>query len=129
MVAARLVKRAADQVYFKTANLVIKIYSAGNIDFVRNSLTVNDHCAPFADAFATVTGYVENLNKSSSIDEAEFSDHMKALTDSFSSLSIHQTLQEKLNVFSREAVEFAEIPRARSALTSSLRGSLYVPMR
>ena len=71
--------------------------------------TVNDHCAPFADAFATVTGYVENLNKSSSIDEADFSDHMKALTDSFSSLSIHQTLQEKLNVFSREAVEFVNV--------------------
>lgn len=73
---------------------------------------VNEHCAPFADAFNTVTGYVENLNTSSTIDETTFGGFMAELSGSFSALNVHGALQEKLAVFAQEAIDFVKVVKA-----------------
>jgi 2-polyprenyl-3-methyl-5-hydroxy-6-metoxy-1,4-benzoquinol methylase len=69
---------------------------------------VNNQCEPFADAFKSVTSYVENLNKTSEIDLNVFDQQMSGLSDAFSNLSVHASLQKKLITFSKEAVDFVK---------------------
>jgi 2-polyprenyl-3-methyl-5-hydroxy-6-metoxy-1,4-benzoquinol methylase len=70
---------------------------------------MNSNMEETANAFSSVTGFMENTNSHSSIDLDDFTDRMNAFSDNSIIASALAPLQEKLSVFSKESIEFIKI--------------------
>jgi 2-polyprenyl-3-methyl-5-hydroxy-6-metoxy-1,4-benzoquinol methylase len=91
------------------ATLAETVWLLQNEGDAENVRALDDDFQRYVDSFAALTGYVENLNSSSTVDVRKFAELAAAAAASFDRLRILRPLQERMIELLAEAREYIRI--------------------